>query len=313
MSWSAFMETKHIGSGIHRPYADFIGELADSIDNILVVDPPFSRFTKSLIDRDFILIRGNQVSILCLSDEATHRFPIRDSPNWNEFISITETAFIAHFPGVEIDVTRILNSALDKTLIEKHGITNPIVIAFPSCFGFTPEDIEKRNKIVAQAAAMILDKDRHRFQLFIEMQKPKNIFLSHKTPDKTLVREIAATLKAAQLSPWLDEENMKAGANLERSLRQGFTDSCAAVFFVTPRFVDDGYLASEVDYALAEKRSKGERFSIVTLLLPGEDGSYGEVPTLLRTYVWKQIQPIEIVRTILEALPIQLGQPSWRV
>jgi hypothetical protein len=119
-------------------------------------------------------------------------------------------------------------------------------------------------------------------------------------------------LRSIGLTPWLDEDKMKAGAHLERALRQGFHDSCAAVFFVTPRFVDDGYLASEIDYALAEKRTKGDRFSIITLLLPGDDGTFGEVPDLLRTYVWKQIQPIEIVRTVLEALPIQCGEATWR-
>ena len=59
---------------------------------------------------------------------------------------------------------------------------------------------------------------------------------------------------------------MDAGSELERAILQGFKDSCAAVFFVTPSFQDEAYLATEVNYAIQEKREKGDRFSIVTLV-----------------------------------------------
>ncbi|MGA9665347.1 MAG: toll/interleukin-1 receptor domain-containing protein [Gallionella sp.] len=146
----------------------------------------------------------------------------------------------------------------------------------------------------------------------MEMDKPKEIFLSHKSTDKTLVREIAKTLSMIGYAPWLDEDKMKAGANLERALREGFSNSCAAVFFVTPNFIDEGYLSSEIDYALAEKRSKGDRFAIITLLLSGPDGSVGTVPKMIQQYVWKQVEPIEITRTILESLPIRMDRVVWR-
>jgi hypothetical protein len=47
---------------------------------------------------------------------------------------------------------------------------------------------------------------------------------------------------------------MSAGDDLERSLLKGMNDSCAAVFFITPNYIDDNFLATEVDYAIAEKR-----------------------------------------------------------
>jgi hypothetical protein len=52
---------------------------------------------------------------------------------------------------------------------------------------------------------------------------------------------------------------MAAGVELDRGILQGFNDSCAAVFFVTPRFKDENYLATEVNYAMIEKRKKGAR------------------------------------------------------
>ena len=53
---------------------------------------------------------------------------------------------------------------------------------------------------------------------------------------------------------------MSAGVNLERALQQGMSDSCAAIFFITPDYTDEKYLASEIDYAIAKKRQE-ENFS----------------------------------------------------
>lgn len=142
---------------------------------------------------------------------------------------------------------------------------------------------------------------------------PRKIFLSHKSKDKHLVRDFKATLQALGLEPWLDEEAMAAGANLERSLLQGFKDSCAVVFFITPNYVDDGFLATEVDYAIKEKRAKGDKFAIIILDFPDAKGKSGDVPELLRQYVWKKPQsPLEALRELLKALPLGLGTPDWK-
>jgi len=105
---------------------------------------------------------------------------------------------------------------------------------------------------------------------------------------------------------------MAAGTELERSILQGFKDSCAAIFFVTPNFEDANYLASEVNYAIAEKRKKGQRFSIVTLVFQ-ENGLKGNVPDLLHQYVWKEPETdLEALREIIKALPIQVGEVAWK-
>ncbi|MFX8445244.1 toll/interleukin-1 receptor domain-containing protein, partial [Acinetobacter baumannii] len=87
------------------------------------------------------------------------------------------------------------------------------------------------------------------------------IFLSHKSADKTLLRDYAKTLEGLGFQPWLDEDAMHAGVNLERGLLDGFEQSCAVVFFITENFLDKDYLATEVDYAIRQKRAKGDRFS----------------------------------------------------
>jgi hypothetical protein len=141
---------------------------------------------------------------------------------------------------------------------------------------------------------------------------PTKIFLSHKGVDKPLVREFCETLELLGLAPWLDEDAMPAGVALERALLSGFEGSCAAVFFVTPHFTDENYLATEVDYAIAQKRTKGERFAIITLAF-SEGGKSGEVPALLRRYVYKEPKTrLEALREILRALPLEISGLRWK-
>jgi hypothetical protein len=79
--------------------------------------------------------------------------------------------------------------------------------------------------------------------------------------------------------------------------------SCAAVFFITPDFKDEAFLASEVDYAIAEKRQKRDEFSIITLQFV-VDGTAGVIPDLLRRFVWKTPKSdLEALREIVRALP----------
>ncbi len=143
---------------------------------------------------------------------------------------------------------------------------------------------------------------------------PMKIFLSHKGADKPLVRDFYTTLKALGFDPWLDENAMPAGTKLERGIKQGFKDSCAAVFFITSKFKDQGYLATEVDYAIQEEREKENRFKIISICFEGKKGVRGEVPELLRSHVWKSPKTkLEALRMIIQALPIELGPPLWKI
>jgi hypothetical protein len=120
------------------------------------------------------------------------------------------------------------------------------------------------------------------------------------------VREFFHTLKALQLKPWLDEDAMVAGEPFERSLLKGTKDSYAAIFFITPDFHDENYLATEVDYAISEKRTKGDNFSIISLQFRDDKGSVGVIPELLKRFVWKSpSSQLEALREILKALPVK--------
>lgn len=144
------------------------------------------------------------------------------------------------------------------------------------------------------------------------MSNQDRIFLSHKGVDKPLARSFKETLSIIGLRPWLDEDAMPAGTSLERGLLKGFRESCAAVFFITHSFQDEGYLGSEVEYAIAQKREKGDRFAIITLLFSDPASGSPTVPELLQPFVWKKpTDHLEALREILRALPLELN-PSWK-
>lgn len=136
------------------------------------------------------------------------------------------------------------------------------------------------------------------------------IFLSHKSIDKPLVHRYYHALKAIGFDPWLDESNLPAGSNLERELLRGFEESCAAVFFITANFTDQNYLATEIDYAVLQKRKKGKKFAIITLRYTNAS----PVPSLLTPYVYKDISnDLDGFQALVKALPIELGPIRWKV
>lgn len=140
------------------------------------------------------------------------------------------------------------------------------------------------------------------------------ILLSHKGANKPTVRLYHRALKAAGFSPWLDEEDLPAGTNPDRGIRQGFKDSCAVVFFLTTDFKDEKFLGDEINYAKEEERLKGDRFAIISLIVP-ETGKAEEptVPDLLHQYIWiREANHLTSLAKIFEALPIRPGRSRWK-
>ena len=141
----------------------------------------------------------------------------------------------------------------------------------------------------------------------------KKIFLSHKGADKAKVVDFKNTLELLGYDPWLDEDAMPAGTSLERGLLQGMKESCGVVFFITPSFRDEGYLQTEIDYAVQEKRRKEDKFAIITLLFDSDGDERAQIPELLESYVWKEPKTsLEALREIVRALPVVPGKADWR-
>ena len=63
--------------------------------------------------------------------------------------------------------------------------------------------------------------------------------------------------------------------------------------------------------SLSQKREKGNRFSIITLVL--SNGTESEIPELLKSYVWKApSNNLEAIREIVKALPLTTGMPFFK-
>ena len=145
------------------------------------------------------------------------------------------------------------------------------------------------------------------------ISEAKRVFLSHKGVDKEMVIDFKDALELLGYEPWLDDDAMPAGTPLERGLLQGMKDSCCVVFFVTPQFKDEGYLETEINYAMSEKHRKRDKFAIVTLLFVGDDERVAEIPDLLGTLVYKKPKTqLEALREIIRALPVTPGVVDWR-
>lgn len=139
------------------------------------------------------------------------------------------------------------------------------------------------------------------------------IFLSHKSVNRPLVRQLRDALGQSGFRPWMDEDEMPAGDVPLRAIHRGLEESCAAVFFITPDFQDERWLSEEIDYALDRKRQEGDRFRIITLVFRREGGPEPVVPSLLRRYVYKEpASELEALKEIIRALPIKPGPTEWK-
>jgi hypothetical protein len=135
----------------------------------------------------------------------------------------------------------------------------------------------------AKIARNLLEKSQARTHV---LKRPTKIFLGQNSKNKKLVRYFKSTLNSVKYWPWLDADALKAGAKLERGLLHGMNELCAAVSFITPHFVDDEVLTTEIDHAISPMRERGPDFLIITLILKGDDGVIGELPPLLKRFVW---------------------------
>lgn len=229
--------------------------------------------------------------------------------NWCVIIlEHTGASNILHFTNLE--VSRVVVDVEEITMANKASVRSRLErhFALRSKDGVVlMKQQENGDWDLADEFSFLIQKHEHSMGLV-----PMRVFLSHKGADKPLVREFKQSLELLGFAPWLDEDAMSAGAELERSILKGFEDSCAAVFFVTPNFQDEQFLATEVDYAIKQKRAKGEKFAIITLVLDNAEQT-ARVPELLHRFVWKEPQSqLEALREILKALPVQTGTVYWK-
>jgi hypothetical protein len=159
----------------------------------------------------------------------------------------------------------------------------------------------KTEKAVAAnaVATLILNWGKARLH---QMENSK-IFLSHKGVNKPLVEKIDQALRMLNLKTWFDRDDLAAGDTLVRGVDNAFSSCSAAVFFISGDYVDAGVIQNEIDRAIHEAAMRNESFRIIPLVLAQHGGNDAHVPVPLQTLVWKTVDDVDIVPSVLRALP----------
>ena len=141
-----------------------------------------------------------------------------------------------------------------------------------------------------------------------------DVFLSHPHTVSDHVHRLADGLRRHDLTPWLDVEQMAAGADVDHAISNGMADShCCAVFVAddTP----EGWVRAELSAAVSRSHSVDD-FRVFLVLLPGvrKGFDHSHFPSLVTTRVWVDLRWMddEVAEVELLAAAVR-GQPPRRV
>jgi hypothetical protein len=87
------------------------------------------------------------------------------------------------------------------------------------------------------------------------------VFLSHSSRDKPLVREIRNFLPE-YIHLWIDEFELHSGSDLKSNLREAIKKTDLLIVFFTPEAVESGWVRRELKWALSQEKRLGRNFII---------------------------------------------------
>lgn len=92
------------------------------------------------------------------------------------------------------------------------------------------------------------------------------VFLSHASPDKPVVRRIAAALRAAGHESWLDEDEILVGESIPAAVERGLLNADFVVICLSGMAAARGWIEAERDATLMQQlRDRKERILPVRL------------------------------------------------
>ena len=286
-----------IAEGCYLPRADLLGHIQSRLHEILFRHPELKEYVPHLLDVDVFISWDGDNFLLFVSPEKRAHLPARGMetkhlPQQREagqdhFLDINGFADISHLDRVRASFAEL-------------GFAAGFAAAGTFPAGSYTEDA-KVAKIKAgdEVASLIQGWAQARRR---DMENSR-IFLSHKGINKPLVEKIDRALRLLNLKTWFDVDDLAAGDALVRGVDNAFAGCAAAVFFISADYVDAGVISKEIDRAVHEATMREELFRIIPLVLKQHGGSDEHVPGPLQTLVWKTVDDIEIVPTILRALP----------
>lgn len=107
----------------------------------------------------------------------------------------------------------------------------------------------------------------------------QRVFISYSSKDREVVRRIAADLRAAGVSYWLDCENVRPGDSISFAINRALEESDVLVACVSRNQAGSGWARAEYASALAEFLGEGRK-RVIPLII--DDMTVNELPALLR-------------------------------
>lgn len=131
--------------------------------------------------------------------------------------------------------------------------------------------------------------------------KTKGIFLCHSSRDKSFARRLADDLRAAGVTVWVDEAEIRVGDSLVERIQSGIAAMEYLAVVLTPDAVDSGWVEREVATALTEEIEK-RRVKVLPLLY-----KTCAIPTLLRDKKFADFRKPQKYQSSLRELLKRLG------
>lgn len=297
-----FVQDDHlsIAEGCYLPRADLLGHTQSSLHEMLFKHPELKQYVPHLIDVDLFISWDEEKFLLFVSPEKRAHLPARGMET--KHLPSQREKGHDYFQGINgfVDI-----SDLDRTKqsFAQLGFTQGFAAAgtFPDG-SYTEEAKAKKAKAGEEITNLIKIWAQARRR---DMENSR-IFLSHKGVNKPLVEKIDRALRLLNLKTWFDRDDLAAGDTLVRGVDNAFAGCAAAVFFISADYVDAGVIGKEIDRAIHEAAMRKDSFRIIPLVLAQHGGGDAHVPAALQTLVWKTVDDIEVVPSILRALPPSL-------
>lgn len=103
------------------------------------------------------------------------------------------------------------------------------------------------------------------------------VFLSHRSTDIAIVKDVAAKLHAAGIEVWLDAWNIAPGDDFVAEINSALVSCDAAVIFFSHAVAEGPWIQKEISYLI--KSATEKRMPVIPVMLDGD----AEVPALLAT------------------------------
>lgn len=286
-----------IADGCFLPHADLLGLIQARLHELVFKNPQLKNYVPSMMDVDLFFTWDGDKFMLLVSPEKRGHLPARGMET-KHLPKLRDEGRDVLGPVEEfVDISEVLTT---KEMFQAMQFTEGFGAAgiFPA--GLYDDTSKAKKEAAGLAVAQLViawaQKRRHAME-------NSRIFLSHKGANKPLIEKVDKALRLLGLKTWFDRDDLAAGDSLVRGVDNAFAECSAAVFFLSGQFADAGVIQREINRAIHEQAMRADGFRVIPIVLAQHGGSDDRVPAPLKTLVWKTVDDIDIVPTILKALP----------